>query len=126
MSAVLCQFVFCYSLHTCHTRLADPKLHIQFFQCTSTENPSGGFLKVFLRFVCICVICEFTHRLENFWSGCSLGAKAADMGGDSNTSSAIEENSSWASTYAGIDRGHTGSAGRENNKQPGSCCSRHY
>lgn len=43
----------------------------------------------------------FTHRLGNFWSGCSLGAKAADMGGDSNTSSAIEYNSSWASTYAG-------------------------
>lgn len=38
--------------------------------------------------------------LGNFWSGCSLGAKAAEMGGDSNTSSAIEYNSSWASTCA--------------------------
>ena len=37
----------------------------------------------------------------NFWSGCSQGAKDADMGGDSNTSSAIEYSSSWASTYEG-------------------------
>lgn len=41
-----------------------------------------------------------THRLGNPWSGWSQGAKEADMGGDSNTSSAIEYNSSWASTYA--------------------------
>lgn len=45
--------------------------------------------------------CVFTHRLGNFWSGCSQGAKHADIGGDSNTSSAIEYNSSWASTYTG-------------------------
>lgn len=41
----------------------------------------------------------FTHRLEDLCSVGSQGGKVADMGGDSNTSSAIEYNSSWASTY---------------------------
>lgn len=45
-----------------------------------------------------------THKLEGFWSGCSQGAKEADRGGDSKTSSAIEYNSSRTSTYAEQER----------------------
>lgn len=44
--------------------------------------------------------CLSTHRLGNVCSVGSQGAHDADMGGDSNTSSAIEYNSPCASTYA--------------------------